>query len=186
MINAVASGVGTAAVQVARAIGARTIGSSRTAEKLPVVQGLGLDHPVQGTSEALPDVVREITDTEGAKVAVDLVGGAGMGSMIRCLCHQGTLVLVGLLGGGRAELDLGRLLTRRLCVRGTVLRSRSTRDKAALSRTFADHLLHGFSGTPPTLRPVVSQVLPWSAVGQGHTLLEQGDTIGKVVLVHEA
>lgn len=183
--NAVASGVGTAATQIARVTGAHTVGSSRTASKLEASCELGLDHPVHGSSEDLPDVVREVTGGGGAQVAMDLVGGPGLSSMIRCLSPRGTLVLVGLLGGARAELDLGRLLMRRLCLRGTVLRSRSTVEKASLSQTFADHLLSRFEGDNPTLRPVVSRTLSWTEAGVGHSLLEQGETIGKVVLIHD-
>jgi NADPH:quinone reductase-like Zn-dependent oxidoreductase len=105
--------------------------------------------------------------------------------MLRCLRKTGALVLVGLMGGARAELNLTRLLTRRLHLRGTVLRSRSLAEKAHLVDMFQRHLLPLFEGEPPVLRPVVDREMPWTEVADGHRLLEENATFGKVVLNHE-
>lgn len=184
-INAVGSGVGTAALQIARAIGAKSIGCSRTNSKVQMAREHGLNIGVVGSSENLPEQAFEATDDQGVSVAIDLVGGGGLIDMLRCLRKTGSLVLVGLMGGARAELNLTRLLTRRLHLRGTILRGRSTEEKGHLVRIFSDHLLSGFSGEAPTLRPVIDRHLPWGEVAEGHRLLEDNQTFGKVVLVHE-
>jgi NADPH2:quinone reductase len=183
-INAVGSGVGTAAIQIARALGARTIGSSRTVTKLGLARGFGLDVAVEGDSAALPDAVSAATAGAGVAVAVDLVGGPGLSAMLECLRPKGTLVLVGLMGGVEAPLSLGRLLRHRLHVVGTVLRSRGLEEKIALARAVEDRLVPLFEGAQPRLRPVVDRVLPWTEVVRAHEALEANDTFGKIVLEH--
>jgi NADPH:quinone reductase-like Zn-dependent oxidoreductase len=185
-VNAVGSGVGTAAVQIARAIGAKSIGCSRTAHKVQKALSNGLDIGVVGTSESLSERAFGATDGIGVAVALDLVGGGGLIDMLRCLRKTGALVLVGLMGGARAELNLTRLLTRRLHLRGTVLRGRPLEEKAHLVSMFVSHLLPRFGGETPTLTPVVDRELPWTEVAAGHRLLEENATFGKVVLVHDS
>jgi NADPH2:quinone reductase len=184
-VNAVGSGVGTAAVQIARAIGAKSIGCSRTAQKVQKALDHGLDIGVVGTSESLSERAFDATDGIGVAVALDLVGGGGLIDMLRCLRKTGALVLVGLMGGARAELNLTRLLTRRLHLRGTVLRSRSVAEKAHLVDMFQRHLLPLFEGESPVLRPVVDREMSWTEVAEGHRLLEENATFGKVVLIHD-
>ena len=184
-INAVGSGVGTAALQIARAIGAKSIGCSRTQSKVQQAREHGLDVGIVGSSEQLPERAFAMTDDQGVSVAIDLVGGGGLIDMLRCLRKTGSLVLVGLMGGATAELNLTRLLTRRLHLRGTVLRGRSVEEKGHLVHIFSRHLLEGFTGDTPVLRPVIDRHLSWSQVADGHRLLEENVTFGKVVLLHE-
>jgi len=184
-VNAVGSGVGTALVQIARHIGGHSIGSSRTAAKLDAARLFGLDVPVLGSSPELAEAARAATDGRGADVVVDLVGGPGLGSLIRALRPGGALILVGLLGGHRAEVPLATVLMKRLRVQGTVLRSRSHAEKAALARAFEERLMSGFEGATPALRPVVDHVLPWADVADGHRSLAANATTGKVVLDHQ-
>lgn len=185
VINAVGSGVGTAAIQIAHALGARSIGSSRTATKLGLARGFGLDVAVEGDSSALPDAVREATGGAGAAVAVDLVGGPGLSAMLECLRPTGTLVLVGLMGGVEAPLSLARLLRSRLRIVGTVLRSRGVEEKIALARAFEDRMVPLFEGKNPRLRPVVDRVVPWTDVAKAHKHLESNASFGKIVLEHQ-
>lgn len=184
-INAVGSGVGTAALQIARAIGAKSIGCSRTASKVQQARAHGLDLGIVGSSENLPERAFGVTQDQGVAVAIDLVGGGGLIDMLRCLRQTGSLVLVGLMGGARAELNLTRLLTRRLHLRGTILRGRSIEEKAHLVSTFSEHLLGEFEGDAPGLKPVVDRSLSWERVAEGHQLLEENVTFGKVVLLHD-
>lgn len=183
-INAVGSGVGTAAVQIARALGAHCVGSSRTASKLTRASALGLNVPVLGASEALAAATREHTDGRGVQVVVDLLGGEGLDALTTALAPRGRLILVGLMAGARSPLHLGRLLTRRLTVVGTVLRSRSTEEKVALARAFEADLLPHFEGPSPRLAPVVDRVLPLEAIADAHRLLAGNQTFGKIVLDH--
>ena len=182
-MNAIASGVGTAAIQIARAMGASVVGSSRSAHKLRQIEGLGLTEAVEGGSPELAAAVR--ASHGGCSVVVDLVGGEGVEQLLGALRGQGTLVLVGLLAGRSATLNLGRVLTRRLRLQGTVLRGRSLEEKARVTLAFRDTMLHRFDGEEPELRPLVHQTLSWNDAAQGHQLLEDNATVGKVVLVHD-
>jgi len=175
-VNAVGSGVGTALVQLARALGARTVGSARTPAKIERAQALGLDDG--GADLVAAARARGIA----AAVLVDLVGGPPLAQAIDVLRPGGTAVLVGLLAGARAELPLGLLLQRRLTLRGTVLRSRPIEEKIQLARLFEDRVVPLFEAG--SLRPVVDRVLPLSAIADAHRALEASDTFGKVVLDH--
>jgi NADPH2:quinone reductase len=183
-INAVGSGVGTAAIQIAKAIGAHSVGSSRTQQKLNRALSLGLTHAICGDSEALAQSAQEATEKRGVSVVVDLVGGSGLSQLLHALQPQGCLIVVGLLGGAKAEISLGHLLQKRLQVRGTVLRSRSRDEKIALVQAFSDRLLSHFDAPSPSLRPIVDRVLSWEDVQAAHRVLEDNANFGKVVLSH--
>lgn len=186
MVDAVGSGVGTAAIQIARALGARSAGSSRTAEKLERCGPLGLDLAVVGTTDDLAKRAKaELGD--GVAVALSLVGGAGVAAMVAAMRATGTIVLVGLLAGTQANLPLRDVLGKRLTIVGTVLRSRPIEEKIAVARAFEDRIVPLFEahGTaPPRLHPVVDTVLPLDEIASAHTLVEQNATFGKVVLSH--
>lgn len=181
-LDAVASGVGTAAVQIARAIGAFSVGSTRTAEKLERAESLGLDVGVHGVTADLAEAARRVG---GAAVGLSLVGGSCLGDLLGALRPQGTAVLVGLLAGRKAELDLGLILRKRLRIVGTVLRSRPIEEKIAVARAFEDRLLPLFEGESPRLRPVVDKVFPLTAIADAHAVLEANANTGKVVVFHD-
>jgi putative PIG3 family NAD(P)H quinone oxidoreductase len=182
-INAVGSGVGTAAVQIARYLGASVIGASRTADKVKRCEALGLTEGVVGASDDLAKACSERLGTQPLSVVVDLLGGSELSALLRCLRPKGRLILVGLLAGRKAELPLGLLLTQRLQLHGTVLRGRHTEEKRLLTQLFAERILEGF-GVTGSLRPLVDEVLPWSQVREAHQRLEDNATFGKLVLRH--
>ena len=182
-VTAVGSGVGSALVQLARAYGARSLGSTRTAQKLDKAAALGLTVGVEGTAEALIAAAKEHTDG-GVAVAVDLVGGPGLNSLLRCVRRQGSLVLVGLVGGRKTELDLGRVLRHRLQLRGTVLRSRPIEEKIALARAFEDQVIPRFEGEQAALSPVIDRRFGLSEIAAAHAYMESNANFGKIVLDH--
>ena len=184
-LNAAGSGVGTAAIQLARHLGASVVGSSRTVDKLERCEGIGLNEAVLGSSETLAQACERRLGPQAISVILDLVGGAELSNLLRCLDDQGRLILVGLLAGRRATLPLGVILGRRLRVQGTVLRSRSDDEKAALVAAFRRHLLADFSVDGP-LRPIIHCTVPWTEVREAHQLLEGNSTFGKVVLTHDS
>lgn len=179
-LNAAGSGVGTAAIQLARALGARTVGSARSEDKLERARGVGLD--AGGVDLVAAARAAGVQGDGGASVLLDLVGGPGLGAALEVLRPRGTAVLVGLLAGGKAEVPLGLVLSRRLTIVGTVLRSRPVEEKIALARAFEDRVVPLFESG--RLRPVVDRVLPLAEVAEGHRLLEGNATFGKVVLDH--
>lgn len=180
LIHAVGSGVGTAALQLAKARGARVVGTSRTEWKLERAADLGLDAAVRSVDGDFGDAVLAATGGRGVNAILDLVGGDYLGQNLHCLTSLGRLVVVGLTRGRTAELDMGTLLRKRLTLVGTVLRSRSSVEKAAATRAFAEE------GMPLLVRgdiaPLVHEVLPMEEAARGHALLESNGTFGKVVL----
>ena len=183
-LNATASGVGTALIQIARYLGAHSVGASRTPSKLAQAEALGLDVAVCGESEALMEAAKKASGGQGVAVVVDLVGGKGLGTLVQALRPRGALILVGLLGGARTELALAPVLTRRLRIQGSVLRSRGHDEKRRLREAFEAQLITGFEGTRPPLTAVIDRVVPWSEVADAHRALMSNETTGKIVLSH--
>jgi NADPH2:quinone reductase len=180
LVHAAASGVGTAAAQLARRAQAIPIGTGRSAEKLAQVPHLEAALVVDREPPSFAAEVRARSGGRGADVILDGVGGAYLAENVRALALRGTLVVIGLLGGARAEVSLGELLAKRATVRGTVLRSRSQQEKIELARAFESEVLPGFA--QGELRPHVARVLPMEAVREAHALLEANAVVGKIVL----
>lgn len=181
LVHAVGSGVGTAAVQIARAIGARVVGTARTADKIERARSLGLDVgivPEEGPRFA--DRVRAETGGRGADVVLDLVGGTYVPESLAALAEKGRHVLVGLLAGTRADIDLALVLRRRLRLYGTVLRSRPLEEKILAARVLAQNLVPLFERG--ALRPVVERTLPLEQAAEAHRLLASNAGFGKLVL----
>lgn len=180
LIHAVGSGVGLAALQLATATGASTIGTSRTPDKLDRCAAFGLAHPVRPVDGQFDDQVNAATGGSGVDVVIDLVGGAYLEQNLKSLANKGRVVVVGLLGGREASVPLGLLLARRATVIGTVLRSRPLEEKIALTQAFATRGLPLFEARK--VRPVVDEVLPMTSVRESHERMERGETFGKLVL----
>ncbi|MBA3458296.1 MAG: NAD(P)H-quinone oxidoreductase [Deltaproteobacteria bacterium] len=179
LIHAVGSGVGTAAVQLARALGAFAIGTARTAEKLERAKALGLDAGVVAEGARFADAVRAI-EPVGAHVVLELVGGGYLDEDLRCTRPLGRIVLVGLLGGAKHELDLGLILRKRLRILGTVLRSRPLEEKLAVMRTFEERVVPLFARGK--LQPVIDVVMPLDQAGAAHARMASNVGFGKIVL----
>jgi NADPH2:quinone reductase len=177
LIHAVGSGVGTAAAQIARAIGARSIGTARTADKLERTRALGLDHGVLAEGGRFADAVKAIG---AADVILELVGGDYLAEDLRCVAPRGRIVLIGLMAGARTEVDLGAILRQRLVVRGTVLRARPLEEKIAVTQAFIRHVVPLLERG--VLRPVVDRVLPLSAAAEAQAHMASNAGFGKVVL----
>jgi NADPH:quinone reductase len=180
LIHAVGSGVGTAALQLAGAAGAITFGTSRTADKLEAARLLGLQHVFDVSNDGWVEEVQRATDGEGINVVVDLVGGHYLPINLRLLAPRGRVIIVGVIAGSRAELDLRLVMTKRLQIAGTVLRSRPLEEKIALAREFSDAVLPLFSAG--RVKPVVDRVYPFSEVVAAHRAMEENRSFGKIVL----
>lgn len=182
LIHAVASGVGTAAVQLAHAAGATVYGTSRTAEKLQQVQALGLDAGiVVGKSpDEFVQRVLDLTSNAGVQVVLDLVGGDYFPANLQALATGGRIVCVGTTAGRKSEIDLGLVLRKRATIIGTVLRARSIEEKAEATRLFASHVLPLVSRG--LVRPFVDRIFPVAEVAAAHEYLESNRSCGKIVL----
>lgn len=179
LVHAVGSGVGTAALQLAREAGAFTLGTSRTREKLDRCRAMGLDVAIL-TDGRFAEEVRESTGGKGADVVLDLVGASYLEESLAALAPRGRLVCVGLLGGAKGNFPLGVLLQKRATVVGTVLRSRPPEEKAQLAQRFTREILPLFEDG--RLKPVVEAVFSFEQVAEAHRLLETNRTFGKVIL----
>jgi putative PIG3 family NAD(P)H quinone oxidoreductase len=177
LVHAVGSGVGTAAVQLGRALGAFVIGTARTAEKLERARPLGLDAGVVAEGGRFADAVREIAEPA---VVLELVGGGYLAEDLRCLRTLGRIVLVGLLAGRSQEVDLGLVLTRRARILGTVLRSRPLEEKLAVMRVFEEQVVPLFARGK--LEPVIDIVLPLDEAAAAHERMASNEGFGKIVL----
>lgn len=180
LVQAAGSGVGTAALQIARAIGATAIGTARTAAKLERARGLGLSHGVVAQGGAFAQGVLAATGGQGADVVLELVGGQYVAEDLGCVAPLGRIILVGMLAGGSVELDLGALLRRRVTLRGTVLRSRPLEERLVAMQAFSRHLVPLFESG--ALRPVVDRVFPLERAADAHAYVATNDGFGKVVL----
>jgi NADPH2:quinone reductase len=182
VVHGIGSGVGTAALQLARAAGVRVIGTARSRDKLERAAALGLDHGIDSTEQDWVEEVQKITGG-GAQAIMDLVGGAFFSGDVRASAKFGRILAVGLVAGAKAELDFRVVLNKRLSIRGTVLRSRSLEEKIAVARAFED------TGSPllasGAVRPVIDAVRPFAEVRAAHEQLESGTVFGKIVLVWE-
>ncbi len=181
LVHAVGSGIATVAVQLARAAGATVIGTSRTAAKLERAKALGLDHGilVEGEPPRFADAVRKIAP-EGTPLVLEFVGAPYLAEDLAALAPQGRVVVIGTMGGAKAQVDLGVLLRTRASVIGTVLRPRPLEEKIAATRAFARDVLPLVAAGK--VKPVVDAVLPLAAAREAHERMERNETFGKLVL----
>jgi len=179
LLHAVASGVGTAAIQIASALGATTVGTSRTAHKLPRCTELGLTHAVLVEEGQFADTVLAAVP-EGANVVLDTIGAAYLSQNVKVLAKKGRIIVIGLMGGVKGELPLGALLAKRASIQGSVLRSRSAAEKAELTKSFTEEMLGRFA--TGELKPIIDEVLPMTNVQAAHTRMDANETFGKLVL----
>jgi NADPH:quinone reductase-like Zn-dependent oxidoreductase len=182
LIHSAASGVGTAAVQLAHAAGAFVYGTSRTAKKLDDVQRLGLDEPIVASHspEEFVEAVARLTNDHGVEVILDLVGGDYFAANLRAIATLGRIICVGTTGGSKSEADLGTILRKRVTIIGTVLRARSNAEKAAATKAFVAQVLPLLERG--TIRPVIDRSFPAAEVRSAHQYLESNRSCGKVVL----
>ena len=184
LIHAAASGVGTAAIQVAHAVGATVYGTSRTADKLERIRDLdlGLDASVAigDTPSNFVEAVQKWTNRAGIDVILDLVGGNCFAANLEALALRGRLICVGTIAGTKSEIDLGLLLRKRVTIIGTMLRGRSIEEKAEATRLFASSVLSLVSRG--AIRPVIDHVYPVDEIRDAHERMESNATFGKIVL----
>ena len=180
LVHAAGSGVGTAAVQIARAVGAFSIGTARTAEKLDRTRPMGLGEGIVVEGGKFAEKVSAITSGRGVDVVVELVGGAYVAEDLACVAARGRIVVVGMLGGARVDMDLGVLMRKRVELRGTMLRSRPLEEKIEAANVLARHLAPLFATRQ--LEPVIDRVLPLARAGEAHAYVASNDGFGKVVL----
>jgi NADPH:quinone reductase len=184
LIHAVGSGVGLAATQLVTALGGRAFGTSRTPDKIERAKAFGLESgfavPEPGALKELPAFVEKATGGHGCDVVLDLNGGPYFAASLAAMALKGRIILIGGVAGGKIDVELHRIMGKRLRVIGTVMRSRSLEEKIETTKAFAAEVLPLFE--KGTIQPVIDSVFPLEKIRDAHRRLESNDTFGKVVL----
>ncbi|RKG76617.1 NAD(P)H-quinone oxidoreductase, partial [Corallococcus sp. CA049B] len=182
LVHAVASGVGSAAALLCKAMGVRVVGTGRSAQKLARASEWGVGQTVlcESNPPVFADAVLAATEGRGADVCLDLVGGAYLPESVKAMAPRGRLMQVGSVAGTRAELDLGLVMRKRLTLKGTVLRSRPAEEKMLLTQVAERQLLPLFDSG--ALRAVVDAVLPMTEIRSGLERMAGNGTVGKIVV----
>lgn len=180
LVQGGSSGIGVTAIQLARALGHRVFATAGSADKCRAVEALGAERGINYRDEDFVAVVKELTNGKGVDVILDMVAGDYVAREIDCLADDGRLVVIALLGGARADLDMGQVLRRRLTVTGSTLRPRPVDFKAAIARQLREHAWPLFA--QGKIKPVIHQVFPLAQAAQAHALMESSTHVGKIVL----
>jgi putative PIG3 family NAD(P)H quinone oxidoreductase len=182
LVHAVGSGVGLAAIQLVRAFGATPFGTARSAGKIERARDLGLEDGavIVDDPQIIVEHAQRWTGGQGLDIVLDLVGGPYLAASVESAALLGRIILIGLLAGRGATLNLGTVLSRRMTIRGTMLRSRSAREKAAATQAFSRDVVPLLERG--VVRPVIDRVFTLDQIRDAHALLETNDTFGKVML----
>jgi putative PIG3 family NAD(P)H quinone oxidoreductase len=180
LVHGGAGGIGTMAIQLASRLGARVLTTGGTAEKLATCAGLGADVTINYREQDFVEVVRTVTDGHGADVVLDNMGATYLGRNLEALATEGRLVIIGMQGGTRAELDISMLLRKRGAIIATALRSRPTEEKAAICAAVVEHVWPLVADG--RVRPMVNGTRPLDEAAAAHALMESGDHTGKILL----
>ncbi|MEV7330112.1 NAD(P)H-quinone oxidoreductase [Micromonospora sp. NPDC093244] len=179
LVHGGGSGIGTFAIQFGSALGATVLATARAA-KHPRLHELGAAVTIDYRKQDFVEEVRQATDGHGADVILDIMGASYLGRNVAALATGGRLVVIGMQGGRKAELDLGALLAKRASVAATALRSRPLAEKAAIVRGVRDEVWPLIEAG--RIRPVVDRRLAMAEAAQAHQLVESNDHVGKVLL----
>lgn len=180
LVHGGAGGMGSFAIQLAAQVGARVLTTAGSAEKLERCRSLGAEIAINYKTDDFVDAVREATDGHGADVILDNMGAAYLGRNLEALAFNGRLVVIGLQGGRKAEIDLGKLSMKRAAILATTLRHRPAEEKVAIVQSVRDHVWPLLADG--RIRPVVDRVLPLAAAAEAHRIMEAGQQIGKIIL----
>ena len=180
LVHGGAGGIGNMAIQLAKALGATVVTTAGTDEKLELCRKLGADVAVSYRDEDFVEEVKAATDGRGADVILDNMGAKYLDRNVSALATEGRLVIIGMQGGVKGELNIGKLLSKRGAVIATSLRSRPPAEKAAICAAVVEHVWPLVADG--AVRTIVHATLPLAEAGVAHRLMESGDHVGKIVL----
>ncbi|OII62968.1 NADPH:quinone oxidoreductase [Streptomyces sp. CC53] len=180
LVHGGASGIGTMAIQLGKAVGARVAVTAGSPDKLARCAELGADVLIDYREQDFVQEVRKATGGAGADVILDIIGAKYLERNVEALAVNGRLAVIGLQGGRKAELNLGALLAKRAAVTATSLRGRPLTEKAAIVAAVREHVWPLVAAG--AVRPVVDRVLPMTAAAEAHRVLEDSTHVGKVLL----
>jgi putative PIG3 family NAD(P)H quinone oxidoreductase len=178
LIHAAGSGVGTAAIQLARAAGATTFATSRTPAKLELAREIGLD--VALSAEHFAEEIARQTDGQGVQVVLDFIGAAYLEANLQSLGNWGRMVILATMGGAHGKLPIGLLMGKRISLKGVTLRTRTLEEKLAVTRGFATSVLPLL--TSGKVRPIVARTYPLAEIGAAQIAMGANENFGKLVI----
>ena len=178
LVHAAGSGVGTAAIQLARAAGATTYGTSRTPEKLERAKALGLH--VGLSDQNFAEAIQRLTNGGGVHIVIDFVGAPYMEQNLQALALWGRMVFLATMGGTQANVNLGMLMGKRISMRGVTLRTRTLEEKLAVTRRFATSVLPLLANG--TVKPVIERVYAFGEIGEAHRAMGENKNFGKLIV----
>ncbi|MFJ8803344.1 NAD(P)H-quinone oxidoreductase [Streptomyces sp. NPDC102487] len=181
LVHGGSSGIGTMAIQLAKAVGAKVAVTAGTKEKLDFCAELGADILINYREQDFVEEIERATDGAGADVILDNMGAKYLDRNVRALAVNGRLAIIGMQGGVKGELNIATLLNKRAAVTATSLRARPLSEKTAIVAAVREHVWPLIDGGH--VRPVVDRELPMSEAGAAHRVLEESGHIGKVLLV---
>lgn len=180
LVHGGGSGVGTAAITLCREAGLRVIVTAGSTAKCQRCRTHGADLAINYREGDFAPAVREFTGGHGAAVILDCIGARYLASNLACLAADGRLVIIGLMGGAKTEIDLAALLVKRQQVIGSTLRSRSANDKAEIVAAFVERF--GAALEQGRIKPVIDRVLPLAAAAEAHRIVKASEHFGKIAL----
>ena len=180
LVHGGSSGIGTTAIQLAKAIGASVITTAGTDAKCDFCTDLGADHAINYNDSDWEQSVRELTDGNGVDVVLDMVAGPYMQKNMNVLGRDGRYVIIAFLQGPKAELNMRQVLGKRLTITGSTLRPQTTVEKAAIAADLAIHVLPLLESGK--IRPIIDSTFPLADAAKAHALMESSNHMGKIVL----
>ena len=180
LVHGGSSGIGTTAIQLADAFGARVFATAGSPEKCRACESLGAERAIDYRSEDFLAVVKDATAGRGVDVILDMVGGDYLKRNLAALADDGRLVIIAFLGGSAAEVDLMPILRRRLTVTGSALRPRTVERKSQIAEALRAHVWPLLESG--RVRPVIHRTFPLTSAAEAHALMESGRHVGKIVL----
>jgi len=180
LVQGGSSGIGVTAIQVAKALGHRVFATAGTAEKCRACEALGAERAINYKEEDFAAVVKELTGGKGVDVVLDMVGGDYVAREVACLADDGRIVVIALLGGAKANVDLGQVLRRRLTITGSTLRPRPIAFKAQIARELRERVWPLLAGG--RIKPVIFKTFPLEGAADAHALMESSTHVGKIML----
>ncbi|MCL4202226.1 MAG: NAD(P)H-quinone oxidoreductase [Pirellulaceae bacterium] len=180
LVHGGSSGIGVAAIQLAKSFGATVLVTAGSDEKCAACRDLGADHAVNYRSSDFVAEVLRCTRGRGADVILDMVAGDYVAREIGCLADDGRLAIIAVQGGVKAEFHAGELLRRRLTITGSTLRPRSVEFKSAIARELRERVWPLIASG--RIRPIIARVFPANQAAQAHALMESSRHVGKIVL----
>lgn len=180
LVQGGSSGIGVTAIQIATALGHRVFATAGSDEKCRACEELGAERGINYRTEDFVEVVMELTVGKGADVILDMVAGDYVAREIGCLADDGRIALIALLGGAKANVDLGQVLRRRLTISGSTLRPRPVTFKAAIAWRLQEKVWPLIE--EGKIRPVIFRTFPLEQAAQAHELMESSTHVGKIVL----